>query len=101
VTLKIAGDIEVLMHVGIDTVALKGQGFTPRVKVGDKVAMGTPLIEFDLDYVATHAKSLLTEVIISNGERVSRTAYGSGTASVRKTPVLTLTLKGAAAAAKE
>ena len=46
------------MHVGIDTVTLKGQGFTPRVKVGDKVETGAPLIEFDLNYVATNAKSL-------------------------------------------
>jgi glucose-specific phosphotransferase system IIA component len=73
VTLKAAGDVEVLMHVGIDTVALKGKGFTSRVKIGDKVDTGAPLIEFDLDYVATNAKSLLTEVIISNGERVSNT----------------------------
>ena len=101
VTLKTIGDVEVLMHVGIDTVTLKGQGFTPRVKVGDKVETGAPLIEFDLDYVATNAKSLLTEVIISNGERVSRMVYGSGTASVGKTPVLTLTLNDAAATAKE
>ena len=101
VTLKTAGDVEVLMHVGIDTVTLKGQGFTSRVKVGDKVETGAPLIEFDLDYVATNAKSLLTEVIISNGERVSRMVYGSGTASVGKTPVLTLTLSGPATAAKE
>ncbi|MBV8225656.1 MAG: PTS glucose transporter subunit IIA [Verrucomicrobia bacterium] len=78
VTLKTAGEVEVLMHVGIDTVTLKGQGFTPRVNVGDKVETGAPLIEFDLDYIATHAKSLLTEVIISNGERVSQTIYGSG-----------------------
>lgn len=81
VTLKTAGGVEVLMHVGIDTVTLKGRGFTPRVKVGDKVETGAPLIEFDLDYIATNAKSLLTEVIISNSDRVSRTAYGSGTAS--------------------
>ncbi len=101
VTLKTTGDVEVLMHVGIDTVTLKGQGFTSKVNVGDKVETGAPLIEFDLDYVATNAKSLLTEVIISNGERVSRMAYGSGTANVGKTPVLTLTLNGAAAAAKE
>ena len=98
VTLKTAGGIEVLMHVGIDTVALKGKGFTPRVKIGDKVDTGAALIEFDLDYVATNAKSLLTEVIISNGERVTNTVYGTGTAVVGKTPVLTLTLNGAAAA---
>jgi phosphocarrier protein FPr len=80
---------------------LKGRGFTPRVKVGDKVETGAPLIEFDLDHIATNAKSLLTEVIISNGDRVSRMAYGSGTASVGKTPVLTLTLNAAADAPKE
>jgi phosphocarrier protein FPr len=68
VTLKTADGIEVLMHVGIDTVTLKGKGFTPRVKIGDKVDTGAALIEFDLDYVATNAKSLLTEVIISNGD---------------------------------
>ena len=100
VTLKAAGGVEVLMHVGIDTVALKGQGFTSRVQVGDKVETGAPLIEFDLDYVATNAKSLLTEVIISNGELVSGTVYGTGTASAGKTPVLTLTLNGAAAATR-
>jgi glucose-specific phosphotransferase system IIA component len=101
VTLKTAGDVEVLMHVGIDTVTLKGQGFTPRVNIGDRVETGTPLIEFDLDYIATHAKSLLTEVIISNGERVSQTIYGSGSAIVSKTPVLTLRLNGAAATIQE
>ena len=61
---------------------------------------GAALIEFDLDYVATNAKSLLTEVIISNGERVTNTVYGTGTAVVGKTPVLTLTLNGAAATAE-
>ena len=101
VTLKTATDVELLIHIGIDTVSLKGQGFTSRVKLGDKVETGAPLIEFDLDYVATNAKSLLTEVIISNGDRVSGVVYGSGTATVGKTPVLTLTLNGAGAAAKE
>lgn len=101
VTLKAAGDVEVLMHVGIDTVTLKGKGFTPKVKIGDKVETGAPLIEFDLDYVASNAKSLLTEVIISNGELVSKTEYGSGIATVGKTPVLTLTLNGAGAATAE
>jgi phosphoenolpyruvate-protein phosphotransferase len=99
VTLKTEGGVEVLMHIGIDTVSLKGNGFTPRVSVGDKVDTGAPLIEFNLDYVATNAKSLLTEVIISNGENVSNTEYGSGTATVGETPVLTLTLNGAAAKA--
>src|ERR1043165_9686612 len=42
VTMRAAGGVEVLMHIGIDTVALKGEGFTPRVKVGDHVETGAP-----------------------------------------------------------
>src|SRR6476620_12530833 len=60
-TLCIASGVEVMMHIGIDTVSLKGAGFTPRVKVGDKVESGAPLIDFDLDQIATKAKSLLTQ----------------------------------------
>src|SRR6187455_3665802 len=45
VTLRTAEGLEVLMHVGIDTVALKGQGFKPRVKAGDQVKARDPLIE--------------------------------------------------------
>ena len=55
VTLRTVEGVEVLMHVGIDTVAMKGEGFTPRVKIGDTVTAGTPLIEFNLDFLATHA----------------------------------------------
>src|SRR5215831_10319269 len=51
VTLRTAEGLELLMHVGIDTVALKGEGFRPRVKVGDSVRTGAPLIEFDLDFL--------------------------------------------------
>ena len=41
------------------------------MKIGDKVSTGAPLIEFDLDYLATHAKSLLTQIVITNGERLT------------------------------
>ena len=88
------------MHIGIDTVALKGKGFTPRVKVGDKVEAGAPLIEFDLDHVATHAKSLLTQVVIANGEPCTNWRWNRHSC-VGKTPVLTFTLNGAAAAADD
>src|SRR5688572_1495403 len=63
--------IEVLIHIGLDTVNLKGQGFTARVRLGDVVRAGDPLIDFDADYVATRAKSLLTQIVITNLDRVS------------------------------
>src|SRR4029450_10631000 len=70
VTLRTAQGVEVLMHVGIDTVMMKGEGFHPRVKPGDRVHAGDPLITFDLDFLATHAKSLLTQIVIANTDRV-------------------------------
>ncbi len=71
VTVATPQGIEVLMHIGLDTVGLKGSGFTPKVKAGDSVKTGDALIEFDADYVATHAKSLLTQIVVTNSERVA------------------------------
>ena len=59
VTIATADGIEVLMHIGLDTVELRGEGFTPMLAMCDLVTTGSELIEFDLDHVATHAKSLL------------------------------------------
>src|SRR4051812_2192112 len=98
VTLRTPEGVELLMHVGIDTVALKGQGFKPLVKIGDTVTAGTPLIEFDLDFLATHAKSLLTQVVIANGERVKWLERASGRVAAGKDTLFTVTVVGAVAA---
>ena len=84
--------LEVMMHIGLDTVRLKGRGFRPRVRVGDTVRTGDPLIEFDADYVATHAKSLLTQIIITSMERVASLAAGTGTVTAGIDPILTVTI---------
>lgn len=92
VTLRTPEGLEVLMHLGIDTVALKGEGFRPRVKMGDSVCTGTPLIEFDLDFVATRAKSLLTQIVIANSERVTSWERASGQVHAGKDALFTVTL---------
>ncbi|HEX3230958.1 MAG TPA: glucose PTS transporter subunit IIA, partial [Pyrinomonadaceae bacterium] len=66
VTITTAEGVEVLMHIGLDTVMLKGKGFTPRVKTGEMVTRGDVLIDFDADFVATHARSLLTQIVVTN-----------------------------------
>jgi len=91
-TLRTTEGVEVLMHIGIDTVMLNGAGFTPRVKIGEQVETGTPLIDFDLDYVATHAKSLLTQILIVNGECVNGMERASGFVTAGADPLLTLSL---------
>ncbi|HKX87592.1 MAG TPA: phosphoenolpyruvate--protein phosphotransferase [Sphingopyxis sp.] len=70
---------ELLIHIGLDTVMLKGEGFTPLAAIGDRVSRGDPLIRFDLDAVALAATSLITPVIVTNAEAfaISRRTTGA------------------------
>lgn len=70
-TLRRSDGLEVLMHVGIDTVKLNGQGFKARVKVGDRVEAGAELLEFDSDLIATRCRSLITVVVIPENPSVT------------------------------
>ena len=70
-TIRATNGLEVLMHIGIDTVLLKGEGFNALVAQGDEVKQGQPLIEFDADFIAKHAKSLMTEIILTNGDAMN------------------------------
>ena len=53
VTVTHESGLEVMMHIGLDTVSLKSKGFTSAVSEGDQVVQGDTLIEFDADYIAT------------------------------------------------
>lgn len=80
VSLRSAEGAEVLIHIGLDTVALKGRGFTPLVAPGATVARGDPLIRFDMDAVALAATSLITPVIVTNAEAFTITRRVTGRA---------------------
>ncbi len=84
VTLGTAHGLEIMMHIGLDTVALNGRGFTPHVRTGQQVHTGEALIAFDADYVATHARSLLTEIIVTNMDRVGRLIVVAGPATPKR-----------------
>jgi phosphocarrier protein FPr/phosphocarrier protein len=71
VALRATNGAEILLHVGIDTVALAGEGFKTLVTAGARVRSGQPLLNFDLDTLAQRAKSLITPLVITNGERFS------------------------------
>ena len=93
VTIEAENGIEIMMHIGIDTVGLKGVGFRPRVGMGDRVKQGEALIQFDADYIVTKAKSLLTQIIITNSDQVEKFEHTSGTAHVGDNVILTITAK--------
>ena len=58
--------VEVLIHVGLDTVQLGGKGFTLHCKTGDKVKKGSLLLEFDMKIIKEAGLSLTTPVLVSN-----------------------------------
>ncbi|MGM0793199.1 MAG: glucose-specific PTS transporter subunit IIBC [Bacillota bacterium] len=71
---------EILIHVGIDTVNLKGQGFETLVKENDRVEKGQPLLKVDLDFVKENAPSIMTPIVFTNlaeGEAVVINKTGS------------------------
>lgn len=59
---------EILIHVGLETVTLKGEGFTSHITAGDQVSVGDPLIEFDLAYITEHADDSITPIVITNSK---------------------------------
>ncbi|NMX65718.1 glucose PTS transporter subunit IIA, partial [Pseudomonas sp. WS 5079] len=68
-TIRADNGAEVLLHVGIDTVQLNGEGFALLVKQGARVSNGQPLVRFDLDRIARQCKSLVSLIILTNGEQ--------------------------------
>jgi phosphocarrier protein FPr len=94
-----ASGLEVLMHVGLDTVNLNGQGFEPRVKAGDEVRAGDLLLTFDADYVARHARCLITPVLVVSMDRVAALQAPSGRVIGGQDRLLEVRLAGAGPAA--
>jgi phosphocarrier protein FPr/phosphocarrier protein len=85
--------VEVLLHIGLDTVMLKGEGFTAKVKLGDRVEAGQPLISFDPVLLGRKARSLLTQMVITNGERIASMQPAAGMVVVGKDMALHLLLR--------
>lgn len=63
-SIKSDKDLEVMVHIGLETVALEGKGFTRIAQEGDRVKIGDVIIEADLDYIKAHAKDTITPIII-------------------------------------
>ncbi len=65
-SIKSEKDLEVMVHIGLDTVDLNGAGFERLAKEGDKVKAGDEIIRVDLDALREHAKDIITPIIISD-----------------------------------
>jgi PTS system glucose-specific IIA component len=65
-SVKSKQDLEVLVHIGLETVALKGEGFERLASEGDEVKVGDPIIKVDLNYIKEHAKDIITPILITD-----------------------------------
>ncbi len=81
-TVRADNGAEVLLHVGIDTVELKGEGFALLVKEGARVSNGQALVRFDLDRIARQCKSLISLIIVTNGDQFELQPIASQTIKV-------------------
>ena len=85
---------EIVVHMGIDTVALNGQGFTRLVEEGAQVVAGQPILEMDLDFLNANARSMVSPVVCSNIDDFSGlTLQAQGAVIAGQTPLYTISGK--------
>ena len=78
--LETVNGAEIVVHMGIDTVALNGQGFTRLVEEGADVKAGQPILELDLAFLNANARSMISPVVVSNADDYAGlSALASGT----------------------
>ncbi|WP_431023875.1 phosphoenolpyruvate--protein phosphotransferase [Halomonas sp. H5] len=91
-TLRTDAGVELLLHLGLDTVELQGQGIEPLVAVGDRVRAGDPLCRFDADALARGASALITPLVITEaaGWRLRTPSLAAGARVALGEPLLVL-----------
>mgnify|MGYP002607909708 CR=1 FL=1 len=87
--------LEILVHVGLETVSLNGEGFEILVKEGDRVKAGQPVAKADLALIRERGLKTITSIVVTGGADEKELHCAEGLAAAGKTPVLTLTAKEA------
>ncbi len=85
--------LEILVHVGLETVSLNGEGFEILVKEGDRVKAGQPVAKADLALIQERGLKTITSIVLTGGADEKELHCADGLATAGKTPVLTLTEK--------
>lgn len=88
-TLRADDGVEILLHIGVDTVALKGRHFRALVRAGDRVRAGDPICEADLAQISLAGLSTATALLVTNPEEIEITEQRFGSVEGGKTPILT------------
>lgn len=92
VGLKTKSGLEILIHIGMDTVALNGEGFEGFVQQGDRVKAGDKLVTFNLEQIRERAESIISPVVVTNFDAVDTLSKTAET-SVKRGKSVLLTVK--------
>lgn len=92
VGLKTKSGLEILIHIGMETVALNGEGFEGFVQQGDRVKAGDKLVSFDLEQIRERAESIISPVVVTNFDAVDTLSKTAET-SVKRGKSVLLTVK--------
>ena len=84
--------LELLLHIGIDTVELKGEGFSPKVAVGDHVKAGDVLCEADIHFIREKGYDITSPAVVSNMDEVKKYKFNTGFVTGGKIAVIEYTL---------
>lgn len=85
--------LDILVHIGVDTVTLGGDGFCPLVKAGDRVRAGDPLCRVDLEKIRGKELCTAIAVLITNAERIRNIEYTYGACTAGTHPAMRFRLE--------
>ena len=70
-SIRTSSDLEVMVHIGLDTVELNGEGFKALAKEGDKVSVGKPIISADLAFIESKGKPIITPIVVNHDKELT------------------------------
>ena len=73
-SIKTKAGLEVMVHIGLDTVALNGEGFKRLAKEGDTVNVGQAIISADLDFIEAQGKKIITPIVVNHEKELTITS---------------------------
>ena len=74
-SIRAQNGVEVLVHIGLDTVALNGEGFKRLAKEGDTVSVGKPIVSADIEFIKSRGKEIITPIVLNHEKEMTLTTH--------------------------
>ncbi len=92
-TVESSNGLDILIHIGVDTVSMGGEGFSPTVREGERVRAGNLLCTADLSQIASRGLPTVTALVVANPEKIKDTEFFYTTVTAKKDAVMTFRLR--------